>query len=200
MKTYTILPYAKDGSWANVPTLEIDQPFGEIPEGLRAFGQLQYDAEKLYVHLWATEKDIRAEAADPLGMPCEDSCLEFFFCPKAGDDRYFNVEFNPNAYSYVGFGTGIPDLLRLIPESGETLFDPVTRRTEDGWEIFYQIPWSFVRRFVPDFKAEKGVQIRANCYKCGDLTDHEHYLSYAKIGTVEPDFHRPEYFADFILA
>mgnify|MGYP002518502900 CR=1 FL=1 len=30
----------------------------------------------------AKEKDIRKEETDVLGMPCYDSCLEFFFCPK----------------------------------------------------------------------------------------------------------------------
>ncbi|MBR2081257.1 MAG: carbohydrate-binding family 9-like protein [Oscillospiraceae bacterium] len=199
MRTYTILPYAGPDAWKTVPTLSIDQPFGAVPEGLRAFGQLQYDGEKLYVHLWAVEKEIRAEESGILATPCEDSCLEFFFCPKNGDDRYFNIEFNPTAHSYVGFGTGLHDLLRLIPDSGEPLFDPTTRRTADGWEIFYQIPWSFVRRFFPDFKPEKGLQIRANCYKCGDSTSQPHYLTWNEHPDREPGFHFPEIFGTMIF-
>ena len=199
MRTYTIQPRDPSGSWKNVPTLAIDQPFGKIPEGLKAFGQLQYDNMFLYVHLWAVEKDIRAEGTDLLCAPCEDSCLEFFFCPKQGDDRYFNVEFNPNAKSYVGFGSSLKDLLRLLPEAGGPLFDPTAQRTDDGWEVFYRIPWAFVRRFFPDFEPVKGLELRANCFKCGDMTPMPHYLSWNVHTAESPAFHFPQYFGKMIL-
>ncbi|MDO4846022.1 MAG: carbohydrate-binding family 9-like protein [Oscillospiraceae bacterium] len=199
MRTYTIRPADPSGSWENVPRLPIDQPFGPIPEQLRAFGQFQYDDMKLYVHLWAEETDVRAEESGTLAEPCKDSCLEFFFCPKAGDNRYFNIEFNPLGQSYVGFGSSLKDLLRLLPDDGVPLFDPRARRTEKGWEVFYQIPWAFVRRFFPDFEVAKGMEIRANCFKCGDLTPRPHYLSWNVHTSEAPAFHFPQYFGKMIF-
>ena len=85
---------------------------------ISATGQVCYDEEALYVRLTAKEKNIRAEGKGPLDAPCEDSCLEFFFCPMMEDNRYFNIEYNPNCCIYLGFASGVHDLVRLIPENG----------------------------------------------------------------------------------
>ncbi|MDE6269894.1 MAG: hypothetical protein K2M12_03440, partial [Muribaculaceae bacterium] len=39
-----------------------------------------------------------------------------------------------------------------------------------------------------------GKQLRANFYKCGDLLSTPHFLSWNRVDTPHPDFHRPEYF------
>jgi hypothetical protein len=72
-------------------------------------------------------------------------------------------------------------------------------RTEDGWEITYQIPYSFLRLFYPDFQAAPGKKMRANFYKCGDYTVQEHYLSWNPVESQIPDFHRPESFGQLIF-
>jgi hypothetical protein len=41
--------------------------------------------------------------------------------------------------------------------------------------------------------------IRANFYKCGDLTAHPHFLSWNPIDLPKPDFHRPEFFGTLTL-
>ena len=33
-----------------------------------------------------------------------------------------------------------------------------------------------------------------------DKTAHPHYLSWSPIGTEKPDFHRPEFFGELVLA
>ena len=73
-----------------------------------------------------------------------------------------------------------------------SLFDIRPQRTQDGWEVYYSIPLSFLRLFLPEF-AFAGI-LRANVYKCGDLTAHEHYLSWNPVSSPSPDFHRPQDF------
>ena len=193
MRTYTISPVKNAIDWTSVPTLPIDVQLWGTQTDITAQAQLCYDQDALHIRLQATEAHIRAEENGPLGAPCRDSCLEFFFCPMEGDRRYFNIEFSPTGCFYLGFGTDRYDLVRLIPEG--TLFTPQILRTETGWEISYSIPFSFIRRFFPDFSAEPGKGIRANFYKCGDLTVNEHYLCWNPITQEKPDYHLSQFFA-----
>ena len=185
------VPGAPD--WNSVPELEADRILWKPDCGIRAFGQFCHDAQHLYVRLRAAEAQIRAEYREPLSPVYQDSCLEFFFMPEGGD-RYFNFEINPNGCLWIGFGHSREDSTVLYRSGMEQRFDIRTGRTRDGWEVFYRIPLSFLRLFLPDF-AFAGI-LRANVYKCGDLTAHEHYLSWNPVTSETPDFHRP---ADFGL-
>ena len=190
MKTYTIIKKTDTLDWGKIPTAPIDIQLQNEPVHISASAQLCYDEDFLYVHLTAKEEHIRAEYTGPLDAPCEDSCLEFFFCPNYDDDRYFNIEYNPNCCVYLGIASCLNDLVRLVPEFGMP-FSPVANRTKDGWEITYQIPFEFVRRFFPDFSPVSGTKMRGNFYKCGDLTVQEHYLCWNPISGTEISFHRP---------
>jgi len=194
MRSYTIVRRSASGDWSNVPVLPIDNPlkFHDITH-IQAQAQICYDDEALYVRMQAVEADIRAELTGPLDEICEDSCLEFFFCPMEGDSRYFNLEVNPNCAVYLGVGSNVHDLLRLIPEEPTVL--PRAERTEDGWFIEYAFPHEFVRRIFPDYAPAPGKSMRANCYKCGNLTVKTHYFAWQPV----PDeggftFHCPEHF------
>ena len=189
MKEYTIVKKPNILDWTKIPEVQIDTHLQDQVVDISATGQVCYDNEALYVRLCAKEKNIRAEYTGPLDAPCEDSCLEFFFCPVPGDNRYFNIEYNPNCCIYLGLASCLNDLVRLIPEFGIP-FSPKATRTEDGWEIVYQIPFEFIRRFFPDFSATSGTKIRGNFYKCGDLTAQEHYLCWNMITSNPVSFHR----------
>ena len=191
MKRYTIARVSGKPDWSAIPALEIDEQLWRPPVDIAARAQIAWDDAQLYVRLSAREAHIRAEHTGPLGMPCEDSCLEFFFCPIPGDSRYFNIEYNPNACQYLGFGDG-KNLTRLLPE--RDWFGAAPRRTDDGWLIDYAVPFAFVRMFAPDFKPVSGGSLRANCYKCGDLTAAEHYLAWNPCTSDAPSFHRPQDF------
>lgn len=190
MRTHLIPKRSGPLDWSRVPLLAIDNLCWTPEIDISATAQICYDAEALYLRLAARESAIRAQHTGPLGMPCEDSCLEFFFSPIPGDSRYLNFEFNPNGCLYLGIGSCIQDLVRLIPDSSNP-FDPKPQRIDGGWEIVYQIPVSFVRRFFPEFAPVSGGTIRANFYKCGDLTPQEHYLSWNPMSCDTPAFHRP---------
>ena len=75
-----------------------------------------------------------------------------------------------NGAIFLGFGHGRADSIRLIPEDHKKLFNIRTNKTADGWEIFYEIPLEFLHVFYPDYDFKSGRVIRANCFKCGDLT------------------------------
>ena len=190
-KTYTIRAVAGEPDWAAVPELEADRILWKPDCGIRAFGQFCHDPEYLYVHLRAVEQNIRAEYTAPLSPVCQDSCLEFFFMPEK-DDRYFNFEINPNGCLYIGFGHGRADSTVLYRRDMEALFGIRPLKTPDGWEVYYRIPLSFLQLFQPGFTFTGN--LRANVYKCGDLTEHEHYLSWNPVTSGTPDFHRPQDF------
>ena len=196
MKKYTVSRTAGAPDWSGIPALEIDTRLWCPPVDIRARAQIAWDDEALYVRLSAVEARIRAEHTGALGMPCEDSCLEFFFCPAWGDERYFNIEFNPNGCVYFGFGDG-EELVRLIPE--KDWFEPKAERTIDGWAIEYRVPHRLVRMFFPGYAPASGARFRANCFKCGDLTAQEHYFSWNPVTGEVPQFHRPRDFGEMVF-
>lgn len=190
MKTYTIIKKPTNFDWSKIPKALIDIHLQEEPVDISATAQLCYDEHSLYVRLAAKEKNIRAVEQGPLGAPCEDSCLEFFFCPIEGDNRYFNIEYNPNGCVYWGIASNIDDLIRLIPEFG-TPFSPNIEMTSNGWNITYEVSFEFIRRFFPNFNPAPGTKMYGNFYKCGDLTVQEHYLCWNQITANPVSFHRP---------
>ena len=200
MKTYKIQRVHGEPDWETIPALAVDEvPWTEKTD-IRMTQQIGWDENALYIHQRAWEKDIRAEHTSPLSPVCEDSCMEFFFSPVPADGRYFNVEFNLNGCMFLGFGHGRADSIRLIPEDHMALFHVRTVRLSDGWELYYDIPLSFLRLFYPDYTLEPGRVIRANCYKCGDKTVREHYMMWNPTTSDTPDFHRPEDFGEMELA
>lgn len=191
----------------NLPRVEMNIHHGhykwEDPEkytnpDVRAWAQVGWNDEAFLVCLTAKEKEIRAVGTDPLYSTCDDSCLEFFLSPMTGDLRYFNIEFNPLGCFFLGFGENVETLVRLIPEEEDLLrAKPVI--TEDGWQISYTVPFSFIRHFFPEFKPEKGYCCKGNFYKCGDKTVIPHFYAWSPIEREKLTFHSPECFGDFEL-
>ena len=199
MKPYVIEKIKSQPDWGRIPALEVNNILWLPDAGIRMTQQICYDEEKLYIHQTAAESQIRAEHTELLAQVCEDSCMEFFFCPKEDSDRYFNFEWNLNGALYLGFRTGRENAVRLQLKDHKKLFAFRGAKTADGWEIFYEIPMSFIQLFVPEFSLQTGKQIRANCYKCGDLTPKPHYLSWNPSTSPDPDFHRPQDFGTMVL-
>lgn len=200
MNCYKIMRTEEQPNWDNIPTLFVDNIQWLPDAGIRMTQQICYDEQRLYVHQRAVEAHIRAEHTDVLAQVCEDSCMEFFFCPEVGSARYFNFEWNLNGALYLGIRTGRDHAARLQLKDHKSLFNFRSAKTQDGWEIFYEIPVSFMQLFVPNFCLASGVEIRANCYKCGDLTPQPHYLTWNPVDSQAPDYHRPCDFGTMVLA
>ena len=199
MNTYQITRITGDPDWNAIPTLEVSNVLWLPDVGVRMTQQLCYDDGAIYVHQRAVEQSIRAENNESMAQACEDSCMEFFFCPDPKDGRYFNFEITPKGFTYIGLCKNRNNFARLFPGNAQTLFDIRPAYTPDGWELFYRIPLPFIQLFFPDFQLKPGAVLRANCYKCGDLTVQPHYLAWNPCTSPNPDFHRPQDFGTMVL-
>ena len=186
---YQIVKVKAEFDWKMIPIFSIDNILWTADFGIRAEGQICYNDKNLYVHLRAVEQNIKAVYKEPLSPVYEDSCLEFFFKTDRSEN-YFNFEINPNGCLSIEIGPDRSNRVSLV--KGNDYFDIHTNRTEDGWEVYYQIPKSFIKIFMPEF--EFSGEILANAYKCGDRTINEHYLAWNHINSDTPDFHRPQDF------
>lgn len=197
MRKYTITKQDSKIGWDTVPAAPIDNYLWEGKVPICAQAQLCYDNKALYIRLCAQEAQIRAEETGPLGCPCDDSCLEFFFSPIPGDSRYFNIECNPNGCVFLGFGSNRYNLVRLQPL--DMPVQPKIEKTADGWSCEYQIPYDFIRMFFPSFSPASGSNIYANFYKCGDKTPQPHFIAWNPIELKTHDFHRPDFFGELVF-
>ena len=89
-----------------------------------------------------------------------------------------------------------PLMLKWIPEDMDELFFPKVNRFEGGWEVSYEVPYSFVRRFFPEFEVKSGKVIRANCFKCAEKTSRSHFITWNPVRGGKLSFHRPDCFGE----
>lgn len=151
---------------------------------------------------------VRFEAEEPCPRAvCEkrddsvynDSCMEFFFQPFADDERYINFEINPKGAFLCAVGNDRFDRIFLGELSD---CNPVSQAqiNEKGWSAELFIPEQLISDvFGRPFSVADTEYIRANFYKCGDLTEQPHYTSLFPVDTQTPDFHRPEYFNEIFF-
>jgi hypothetical protein len=178
----------------------IDNPLWlPCPGGMEAFARLGYTAASLLVQLSAREEKPLSRFSGLLNMVCLDSCLEFFFCPAAVDDRYFNFEFNPQGAMYLGFGRDRRSSVRQVLSNYRDFFSVAPFSRDEWWGLDFSIPLSFIQMYVPAFQLKPGYAFRGNFYKCGDETAAPHYLAWNPVHTDHPDFHRPADFGDIVL-
>ena len=197
--TYTIAHVNGEPDWGAIAQADIDEAEWTDSFGISAHAQLCYDDQAMYVHMWADEQDIRATyTPDDLRAKCyEDSCLEFFVSPVAGDTRYLNFELNPNCALCNEIGTQKANRIRLLPADGT--LNASSSRIEGGWEITYQIPFDYIRTLYPTFIPEPGTRMRGNFYKCGNLAANKHYLTWNHVDSDTPNFHAPDSFGILVF-
>lgn len=192
MRNYTIVKKPETLDWSKIPVAPIDNHLWLDKVDIVCTAQVCYDAEALYVRLTSKEQNIRAEETELLGMPCLDSCLEFFFRPYEDSLRYINIELNPNCCMWLGYRDEENNLIRI--EEPSSILDAHAERTADGWEVTYKIPTALVQKYFPDYAPASGKKLPANFYKCGDLSVQRHYIAWNPIEIPEPAFHKPEWF------
>lgn len=154
-----------------------------------------HDGCRLYIKYEVVEDfDVRAVEAIDQGRVYQDSCVEFFITDAAGD--YHNFEFNSKGVCLSAYGPfrhdrtprNYDELKRIIRvPSGVSIAGKGNR-----WTLLIGIPFDVL-------KLQRKKYYRANFYKCGDKTQQTHYLSWNKILTEQPDFHRPEFFGQLLL-
>lgn len=150
-----------------------------------------------------TGKDLRATVLENNGRVWEDSCCEFFVADPE-DGTYYNFELSCIGTLLAAKRKSREDSEHFTDDKLEMIrqFSSLERKTEVkenvdcSWSNGMFIPFGVIG-IDPDRRPET---VRANFYKCGDLTAHPHYLSWAPIDTTRPDFHRPEFFGTLEFA
>ena len=155
---------------------------------------MAHTGREILLNYRVVEKTSRAAAGEDGGNVWEDSCVEFFSQPAPG--VYYNLECNCIGKVLLAKGESRHDRVKAPAEITKlidrwsSLGDKPFAETQAGpWEVCLIIPTAAL-----NLDGFDGLELKANFYKCGDLLETPHFLSYAPIDTPDPDFHRPEFF------
>lgn len=167
--------------------------------------RMAHTGDSLLIEYTVREESVRAVAPADNGRVWEDACCEFFFSP-ADDGVYYNVESNCAAQVLVECGSGRgalrkkadPELLKTIDRCSSLGREPFEERIGDcQWRMTLVVPKEvFFQHPIDSFS---GLTARGNFYKCGDKLQTPHFLSWNRILTEKPDFHRPDFFGTLIF-
>ena len=163
--------------------------------------QMTYNAnEGIIVRLTCFEKEPFTRYTKPYDPVYTDSCMECFFnlCPKTSKD-YINLETNSNGAFIFSFGPGRGDVrTHIVPKFGLSPNVKIKKDSE-SWIADIIISNEVLHAVYGDFEITSGHRFIANFYKCGQDGENPHFLTWNKIETPKPDFHRPEFFGEIIV-
>ena len=92
-------------------------------------------------------------------------------------------------------GNFTPDEMARVVRRPSLPAGPVDIQGPAAWSLELEIPFALI--------CGEGVcptRLLANFYKCGDKTAVPHFLSWNPVEVPSPDFHRPEFFGELIIA
>ena len=180
---------------------------GEFPYAPLCAGRIARTEDSLVVDFRVSGLDLRVQNMSDRGRIWEDSACEYFV-QVPGSDDYFNFEVNAAGRLIASRGPGregrvsLPDeafaqIVRITAVDGLAVNDPIDYAGGLwNWRVMLVIPFDVIGIDADNLPAK----LRGNFYKCGDLTAHPHFASWAPVGTEHPDFHRPEFFGELELA
>lgn len=153
----------------------------------------------MYIRYFAKGYSLKAIFGDDNSPVHKDSCVEFFM-KKEDEYEYMNFEFNciGTCDAARRQSREIKKSLTPYEYSGIRRYSSLENKPFDekkgvhSWELVVAIPLKLMG-LDPNNLPEK---ILGNFYKCADVTDAPHYLSWSPIDTPEPDFHQPEFFGE----
>ncbi len=193
-----MIPFLKTVDWAATPTFTVAVCNWDYPYCPAITAQTLYTPDGFYTRMTCAETTPRAVIKEYDGLVCTDSCLEWFvdFAPEK-ELGYLNLECNVTGALHAGFGADRHGR-RFLRDQGLPAITVSPTQYDDHWELIYFIPNELVEALYGKVP-QSGDVIRANFYKCGDLTEEEHYCSWTVIDAPKPDFHRPEAFGTLVL-
>lgn len=159
-----------------------------------------YDEKGFYFHFVSDEKNPTVKTTRINGPVYMDSCMEVFmkYAPDS-DDRYINIEMNAGGFALSSVSKSRQETRSIPDEVIAEMLDIKPNITPDGWEVRLFVPKEYIEKYIPSYRHEKGAHLKGNFYKCGEITPIPHFGCFNNIVAPEPDFHRPECFADFVL-
>lgn len=173
----------------------------EYPYQPKVQFRIAYNDEGLLIHYRVEEKSIKATYLEDNGNVWTDSCVETFIVP-GNDDVYYNLETNCIGCVLLGAGAEREGRERAGQEVTKCVqrWCSLSRKTfeekptTEPWELALVVPYKAF--FKHHIKSLKGQKVKANFYKCGDDLSTPHFLSWNPIRIENPDFHRPDFFAE----
>lgn len=153
------------------------------------------------MHITVPEANPRREMTQNFQPVCLDSCVEWFvnFMPER-NERYFNFEMNALGTINVSFRKNRQDTeTQYLSEEDIASLNIQPAVFEKHWELYYEVPFTLIKKYIPGYWFEEGMTIRANFYKCGGKTEFVHHGVWKTIPVEKPDFHMPQYFGEIIL-
>jgi hypothetical protein len=171
-----------------------------FPTNCKTHAALGWESALLKLEFSVQEDQIRALETDPC-LVHQDSCVEFFFS-LPGEEKYYNIEVNPVGVLLIAQGAGRTNRQDLTPAYRKSILVDgsfVAERPFDvsgsSWTIELRIPREIFGCKNWDSLADKPT---GNLFKCGDGLTRPHYLSWAPLTSVDPDFHRPGDFVNLL--
>ena len=190
-----------DVDWSAIPAASIDNYFWLEGHAPATAAKLVYVTDYGFLlRMTCAETDPKAVYTAYNEPVYTDSCLEFF-CDWLGDGRYINMEMNANGTLLSCVGADRHARTPIADLSGGEIFTVKGEILDGCWQVTAAIPTALLCKIlgVETIPFGKGYTFRGNFYKCGDETPVPHYGMWSPVGTEKPDFHRPEYFGDFIM-
>lgn len=163
--------------------------------------RVAHTGKEILLHYQVVEASVRAVATHDDGKVWEDACVEFFLSPE-GNDFYYNFECNCAGKLLLHGGPAggerpgaSEEILKSVKRWASLGTEPFEERIgECAWEVALVIPASAIfRHEITDLN---GQTMRGNFYKCGDLLQTPHFLSWSPIELPQPKFHCPEFFGE----
>ncbi len=187
--TDIIDPGINSEEWSKAKTEALTfQPWKDFYQPINASFKLMSGPQGISILMHTDEKKLRSMEKKQNGAICTDSCMEFFFKPNPWDTSYINLEFNPSGILHIGIGSGRHS--RRLLDTDRSIFSIESVANDGDWTLKFYLPFEFL---YEHFETVSDV-CKANFYKCGDMTDHPHYISWTNIETEKPDFHVPDFF------
>jgi len=186
----------------NIPSHKIDTVNWETyPYCPETSFRIAHNGEAIFLNYRINESDITAVCNNDNGRIWEDSCVEFFI--SFNDESYFNIECNCIGKILIGKGSGKENRINL-PESllssvyrWSSLGNSPVENLSGDWEVSLIIPKKIL---YPELSSSfDKVEAKGNFYKCGDLLQTPHFLSWNPIHTESPNFHRPDFFGKLLF-
>ena len=130
-----------------------------------------------------------------------DSCMEFFAAWQAGDPRYMNMEMNAKGTLLSCIGPDRYDRTPIRDLTGGDLPAVTGEIGPDGWVLTAVIPAALLGKIYGMDPAvfKSGYRFSGNFYKCGDDTPVPHYGMWNPVALPKADFHRPDFFGEFVI-
>lgn len=171
-----------------------------FPKFLRVNIHAAHDEERLFLLYNVFGEMLRTVCISDFDPVWEDSCVEFFAQRDNETNVYRNFECNANGVLLASLHQNREESVKFSTEEMASVFRNanITHRYEktgiqvSDWSLYLEIPKKLL-----GFAREESLSqkiLKANFYKCGDLTPEPHFLSWNPIRTPKPNFHIPQFF------